>query len=246
MTKENVEINKSIYNLFVVQILSDITFKFKKNVLKRQVNIPWMRYREINFIIDLLTNIKPRLCLEWGAGASTMFFTKYISSDAKWFSIEHDEQWAAKVAEENCNPNISISFQAPNHESIPGMYTCGSYNEENDGTYTDFQDYIEYPGKYAPFDFILVDGRVRKQCVIKSSELLAEDGIVLLHDANRSYYHDAFKHYKQGALFADQRNSSGGIWIGTNSKKALTEFIDVDTYVNLWSFYDKFGKIIKV
>lgn len=242
----NNKIEKSIYSLFVSQLYDDVVFKFKRNVLKKQMNIPWMRYREIELIKDLILNLKPKASLEWGAGSGTEFFTNYISEDCKWISVEHNQEWAESVAERNKKPNVSIVFKGPNHESTPGIYYGLVDYRINDGTYEDFKDYIEYPSEHAPYDLILIDGRARTQCLRKSVDLLSKEGIVILHDANRVQYHEGFKHYQQGFLFTDQRESSGGIWIGTNSETPLPEILDVDTYSRLWKLYFNFGKLIKV
>ena len=117
----------------------------------------------------------------------------------------------------------------------------------NDGNLEDFKDYIQYPAERGVlYDFILIDGRARVDCLNKSKDMLSENGIVLLHDANRPQYHEAFKQYKNGILFSDQRTSSGGIWIGSDSEKPLSEFIDIETYSKLWDLYNKMGRIIKV
>ncbi|MEQ9266284.1 MAG: hypothetical protein RLN81_13730 [Balneolaceae bacterium] len=242
----NNKIEKSIYSLFVSQLYDDVVFKFKRNVLKKQMNIPWMRYREIELIKDLILNLKPKASLEWGAGSGTEFFTNYISEDCKWISVEHNQEWAESVSERNKKPNVSIVFKGPNHEPTPGIYYGLVDYRINDGTYEDFKDYIEYPSEHAPYDLILIDGRARTQCLTKSVDLLSKKGIVILHDANRVQYHEGFKHYQQGVLFTDQRESSGGIWIGTNSETPLSEVLDVDTYLRLWNLYFNFGKLIKV
>ena len=35
---------------------------------------PYMRYREIEVVEEILYNLQPTSCLEWGAGSSTLFF----------------------------------------------------------------------------------------------------------------------------------------------------------------------------
>ncbi|MEQ9310352.1 MAG: hypothetical protein RLN90_12935 [Balneolaceae bacterium] len=242
----NNKIKKSIYSLFISQLYDDVVFKFKRNVLKKQMSVPWMRYREIELIKDLILNINPNNVLEWGAGTGTEFFTNYIAKDSKWVSIEHNEEWAESVAKRNKKPNVSIQFKGPNSEPTPGIYYGLVDYTINDGTYEDFKDYIEYPAEHAPYDLILIDGRARTECLKKSVDLLSSDGVVVLHDANRAQYHEGFKDYKQGILFEDQRESSGGIWIGTNSEIPLSDILDLETYSKLWELYINFGKLIKV
>lgn len=244
--KNLVRINRSVYNLLLSQIFDDVRFKFSKKVLRKKIDVPWMRYREIDFITNLIKNIKPDSCLEWGAGLSTTFFTKYIPEHSKWLSVEHDEEWSKAVDSKINAPNISIVLKTANYEPEDGIYTSGTYTQDNDGTYRDFKNYIEFPEEQSPFDFILIDGRAREQCLIKAKDYLSEEGIVLLHDANRTYYHNAFKHYKFGEAFLDHRNDAGGIWIGKNGQRPLSDYIDVDTYSKLWKLYSAVGRFIKV
>ncbi len=205
-----------------------------------------MRHREIDLIADLLTNLRPASSLEWGAGNGTQYFTQHLPPQARWLSVEHDERWAAAVAEQIDNPNVTVVCRAPNSEPAPGIYTSGTYTAENDGTYEDFRDYIEYPSDHGPFDFVMVDGRARSHCVLKAAELLANDGLVLLHDANRTYYHESLRDFASHAFFLDHRSGAGGIWIGTNSRRPLSDFLDVDFYGRLWNRYARIGRVVNV
>ena len=242
-----VKINKSPHSTVLAQLFDDVVFKFKRNVLKKEMTVPWMRYREIAMIKDLLANLKPKNILEWGAGDGTLYFTHFIPENSKWLSVEHNKEWTESVVKKNNNSNVSIVFQGPNSEPFPDAYNGLVDYKINDGTYEDFRDYIEYPDQQnILYDFILIDGRARVDCLNKSKEMLNENGIVMLHDANRPQYHHAFKQYKNGFLFSDQRFASGGIWIGSNSEKPLSNFIDIETYSKVWDLYERIGKVIKV
>ena len=229
------------------QLFDDVAFKFKRNILKKEMDVPWMRYREIEMIEDLLKNIRPSNVLEWGAGSGTFYFTNHMPKDGKWLSVEHNKEWAASVAEKNDKSNVTIICKEPNNEPFPDAYYGLVDYKVNDGNYEDFKDYIEYPAEQKVlFDLILIDGRARVDCLNKSKELLSKNGVVMLHDANRPQYHQAFDQYKNGILFSDQRNSSGGIWIGSNGDKALSEYLDIETYSKVWKLYDNIGRVIKV
>jgi hypothetical protein len=58
---------------------------------------PWMKEREVDIIEEILSKLQPRNSLEWGAGYSTTYFTKFLQKDAKWTSIEHNKDWAHKI-----------------------------------------------------------------------------------------------------------------------------------------------------
>ena len=94
-------------------------------------------------------------------------------------------------------------------------------DDHNDGAYADLTDYVEYGGKLAPLDFILVDGRARVDCLAKAHEWIANDGIVVLHDAQRPHYQQALKPYASQVMFTHRGPGTKGLWVG--SKRELVE-----------------------
>ena len=74
-------------------------FQDYQAVLKRKHNSfkPHMKNREILILEELLRNLKPKNCLEWGSGYSTIYFPKFLIKDSKWLSIEHSAEWADRV-----------------------------------------------------------------------------------------------------------------------------------------------------
>ena len=97
-------------------------------------------------MVDVLRSLRPRRCLEWGAGASTLYFPGYLAADASWLAIEHDGAWAASTQHVSQHPNVVIAHVAPDRTPWNG-----------DGTAKDFAAYLAYPAQRGPFDFILVD-----------------------------------------------------------------------------------------
>jgi hypothetical protein len=59
------------------------------------------------------------------------------------------------------------------------------------------EGYTAPPGVEGPYDLIFVDGRRRRRCLRLAAHLLAPDGVVILHDAQREHYHEAFGLYAQ-------------------------------------------------
>lgn len=171
-----------------------------------QIN-PWMAHEEIKFIKDMLIRLRPEACLEWGAGYSTLYFPKFIPKKSTWLSIEHEPKWHAKIRSMNNRKNVKIFHVEPNH--FPWQ------DKHNDGTYADLKDYVEFPSKIGKFDFILVDGRARSACLYKAHELLNAKGIVVLHDAEREFYHEPLSQYKYQAFFSGYGNGKRKLWIGS-------------------------------
>lgn len=138
-------------------------------------------------------------CLEWGAGGSTIQFPQFIRRAQRefwWHTAEHSPEWRDKVQHEAqrlglFEVNIALLNANANAKEQP------------------MTEYIQFPlmiGKR--FDFVFVDGRKRRRCLITASKVLAPGGVVVLHDAEREYYHSAFEHYTSHERVGDK------LWIG--------------------------------
>jgi len=227
---------KHIITLLFKEYMDYLSVIFRR-ILRRDIKKPWMKYREIQVITEVLTNFKPKKCLEWGSGYSTLFFPQLLSNNFTWISIEHDKNWFEIISRLNRNKNVKI-FHVP-----PNKYPWS--DDYKDGSYDDLRDYIEFPTRFGKFDFILIDGRARRECLKKSYNILIKNGIVILHDANRVYYHDSFKFFKYTLLLKDYRTDAGGIWIGSKGLK-IENVLDVEKWSKYWKIINKFGKILRI
>ena len=198
-----------------------------------------MKIREIQIVDEILRNLQPEKSLEWGAGYSTIYFPKFLKKNAKWFSVEHDGNWMKKIAKMNRNANVEIFHVQP--DRFPWT------DDHRDGSSCDLKGYIEFPSRFGRFDFILIDGRARKGCIAKACDLLKDGGVVILHDANREYYHEAFGSYEHQVLFADYRallmkvmkNSfGGGVWIGGKGVSP-ENLLNMDKHRKSWKIYSQ-------
>ncbi len=210
---------------------------YRRKILSRIFNIevyaPRMRYEEVEIIENLLKCLKPKNILEWGSGYSTLHFPEFISKDAKWRTLEHAKEWFAKINAMNKNNNVSIFLVEPNQLPFSG-----------DGTYSDFKDYIDFSSNLPRADLIIIDGRARKDCLVKAHEILAENGVVVLHDAQRQYYHESFSIYKYQMMLSDYDFKDKMLWIGSKSLD-LNKIIDIRNFKQLWGIYRKLGAIEK-
>lgn len=224
----------SIGFLFLSCLLYEVMSLIAK-VIGCNVMMPLMRYKEIIIIKEILKKRKPRMCLEWGTGYSTLYFPKCLEEDFRWISIEHEKQWFKKIKQLIADGRISVYYVPPNQWPPTDPYA--------DGSLADFKDYVEFPERLnEKFDFILVDGRARKFCLIKAFELLRDDGIIVLHDANRQYYHAPFMLYDYQVLFQDSRRDEGGIWIGSK-RLILDSFISIDRHKLNWNLLKNLDKL---
>jgi len=225
----------------MIQIISHTYKEWWDRIIKwtthEEVTKPLMRYREIEIVEEILKNLQPKKCLELGAGYSTLSFPEFLGESAKWISIEHERHWFKKIKDMNRRSNVEIFHIPPNR--FPWT------DEHKDGDYSDLKDYVEFPSKFGEFDFILVDGRARNDCLIKAYELIKSDGVVVLHDANREYYHEPFKLYKHQILLKDYRKDPGGLWIGSKGREIM-DVLDVDKHLKYWRETCVFGKVLRI
>lgn len=141
--------------------------------------VPFMAEKEYYYIRDLINEKKYKTVLEWGAGASTIWFPQQCPQTI-WIAIESDP-----VYYEYLKPRV------PQNVRI-------FLNATHDG-------YLDIIEKY---DFILIDGLYRDECLKKAFDLLNEDGSIILHDSGRKAYHDWYKDYKHEIIF------EGEGWLG--------------------------------
>jgi len=160
--------------------------------------------------------------LEWGAGGSTLYFSKIVSS---YVSIEHDKSWYDKLTSQ-IDDNVEL-LHVPTHdekfddeldenafdilkgdESWYGTNGNKEIYEKDGKTHwttrgtIDWHCYLDYIRKplelsHRNYDVILVDGRARSMCAYIAKDLLKGDGYLLFHDFNnRGYYHGILKYYE--------------------------------------------------
>lgn len=203
-----------------------------KRIFRSRLTSPWMLYEEVEIIEELLRQVRPRQCLEWGAGYSTLYFPKAVSEVGTWHTVEHDKEWCSEVAAMNTSASTHIHHVAPNR--LPS-------DADDDGTYADFKDYVEYPSGLGKFEFILVDGRARKECLSKAHELVADNGVVVLHDAQRPYYHAPFSLYESRIMLEGYSSQDMKLWVGSKGLD-LDRLIDVPKLRDLWRTYRRLSK----
>jgi|CXWL01.1.fsa_nt_gi hypothetical protein len=156
---------------------------------------------------------RPLRILEWGSGGSTVHFTKFLREHSipyEWVSVEYNKGWAERVTAELAgDPHTRVVlFDSGNNDILQPE--------------SSMDEYVHYPKTLGQkFDFILVDGRKRRRCLLEARELVKPYGFVFLHDAQRAYYHSAFSAYPRGRFVA------GRLWMGlTTPPNPLTWFFD--------------------
>lgn len=218
---------------FRKQLFSDLSTRINRKMGSKK-KLPWMYKKEIDLLTEALNNLQPLKCLEWGSGFSTVYFPNLLNEKSTWLALEHNEEWYKIISDANEDPRVEVVHVGADQEP----YT----DDKNDGAYDDFKSYIEYPK--GTFDFIFIDGRARKDCVKKAFELIGDHGMVVLHDANRTHYHEHLPLFKEQILFDDHHKKYGGVWLGSKSKP-LSELFDVKLHKKVWDKHDTLAKIFK-
>lgn len=167
---------------------------------------PMMTKQEIRIMEDLLLYVQrdsfPLSVLEWGSGGSTVYFTKFLrdrSIPYQWYSIEYNKVWFKKVTE-------AIGGNGTN-DTLVQLFDVGNTKLKQRNTPMD--DYVGWASSLGiKFDLILVDGRKRRRCLLEAAKLLFPGGLVVLHDAQREYYHCSFSSFTYHKFLAHK------LWVG--------------------------------
>lgn len=148
-----------------------------------EISRPFMNTAEIDALCATLALFEtPIKALEWGSGNSTSFFSSKLPAGSTWSSFEHDSGWHQEV-------DARLSRLRTTAATVTLVLPDRPFDGLTDGDYATFRNYVLAPAKpEARFDFILVDGRARVACMAVGWSLLEQEGIMVLHDAQRREY----------------------------------------------------------
>jgi predicted O-methyltransferase YrrM len=217
------------------QLCRDVRAKVRRELLKR-LDVPWMKAKELDLILEILARLQPSRCLEWGAGLSTLYFPPRTPGLTRWLSIEHHRAWYEDLAARNTDPRVEVVHIPPDQ----GDYVT----TRNEGTLEDFRTYVGYPETLGErFDFILVDGRARRFCLQAAFRLVSDRGVVVLHDANRAAYLEELPPFAHAEHFTDWKRRGGGIWVGSTGRP-ISEVLDVPAHRRLWKGHHRVARAL--
>ena len=149
------------------------------------LDLPWWTFKVTKHLEEFL-NVRPETrVFEWGSGASTIWLAKRASTVV---TIEHDIDFA-DIVKRIIPGNVELKVVPPKPlEPAQEVVTSAKSGFGN----LDFQKYsreIEYYPE--TFDLIVIDGRVRQQCLMNALKKLAPGGLVLLDNVERKRYRKA-------------------------------------------------------
>jgi len=137
--------------------------------------------------------------LEWGSGNSTIYYSKFLSSvkrNFQWLAIESNRTWYERAIRQIRKNQLAERVQVRLYE-FPDPRQAWQENRIHEALSSkEVQKYIYSPkDDDLQFDVIIVDGRLRRRCLLASLDILAPQGIVFLHDAHRTQYQSALESY---------------------------------------------------
>jgi hypothetical protein len=220
----------------------------------------WMTVRDADILEEAFGAVarraggNPRF-LEWGSGLSTLYYTKVLRDHCDqflWVTMEHDRAffsdrvakylslWSdSKIVFVDSNDQLTTELADP--AQLRGVVAL----VYNGGTLTPFKpgflehrevnldEFVSGPAQLGmKFDAIFVDGRKRRRCLLEASQLVAEGGIVLLHDAERPYYQCAWSSYRYGQRIGDE------LWIAAQQPTDFREFVSDEALTGPGFAYD--------
>jgi len=230
MDRQQQHRGKSLLGLILSEQYRTWRIRHSRTNYRHQHLLPMMRVREMLILEELLGNLQPSECLEWGSGYSTLYYPKFATPGAHWTAIEHNAEWAERISNLNINPRVKLV-------SIPAQQFPWT-DANDDGAYDDLQDYVDYAGASNPYDFILVDGRARIECLNRAYEWITENGVVVLHDAMREYYHPPLKIFQHQRMFEIVGQASQGLWVGSKGEP-IERYLNVSRHKWLWSMHNR-------
>lgn len=149
------------------------------------LDLPWWTYRAIDTVTGFLAASGGRArVFEYGSGASTVWLARRAATVT---SIEHHPAWAAHVREMLAaqGHDNAVVHHVPARASTAPAVASGAPS----GTGLDFAEYVAaidaHPG---PYDLVVVDGRARGPALVGALQDVAEDGMAVLDDAQRTRY----------------------------------------------------------
>jgi predicted O-methyltransferase YrrM len=223
------------FGIALAQRLRDLRERVSQKVTGR-IQLPWMKVKELDVITEVLTRLAPRECLEWGAGYSTLWFPRLLPSLERWTTVEHNREWFGQIADRNTDERVTLVHIAPDH----GVYDT----VKHEGTAEDFRTYIAYPRTLGrQFDFIFIDGRARKECLREAYDLVADRGVVVVHDANRDSYVADLPPFAHRLRLTDTRRGRGGVLIASRGRP-IAEVCDAARQEQIWRAHDVIERVL--
>lgn len=223
----------------------------------------WMTARDADTLEAVFRAVARRVApappriLEWGCGLSTLHYTRSlyeVDDRFLWVTVEHDRRFFVErvapylnlwsrakllLVDNNDKLDVELSRDPPRNGVLALVYDGGKLTPFKPGCIgdraADLDAFVAGPSRLnMTFDAIFVDGRKRRRCLLEASRLVAEDGIVLLHDAQRPYYQCAWSAYHQGQRIGDE------LWVGAQQPTDFSDLVPEEALKGPGFAYDPY------
>lgn len=154
---------------------------------------------ELSQLFAAISAVQPRRMIEWGSGGTTLVIPGTFQSIERYVSVEHNEQWHARVGKVVDDPRVSCLFRPP-HASAPEPAMFEESGGKTRQEYVDWTErcenereilerYVEAPFEIEDeYDVALIDGRARRFCIERAWQGVRSGGLLLIHDSQRDDY----------------------------------------------------------
>lgn len=169
--------------------------QIKEKLLPIDARLPWITIVAKNYIEEYLSKKSKAdvKVFEYGSGGSSLFFLKYA---AEVHSVEHDEQWFELVKNTIADNKIEGWHGYFRKGEIISKEIVASLDAGEPKDYftkagdLEFRNYVTTIDEFADnyFDIVLVDGRSRPSCLSHSFSKVKKGGVLILDNAERTYY----------------------------------------------------------
>lgn len=188
-----------------------LSHKNQRPVRSDGVPVPWFTYGAIEFLHRTVHG--GMQVFEYGAGYSTLWWQRA----ARVHSIDHDPDWVAEIRPQ-LEPNVTLSLVERHMPPPPGADTVLAAFQQRphrtDWTYEpervvrrglEDDSFLAYAAKVRDsglaYDVIVIDGMARRLCTEFAVDCLAETGMIILDNSNRSDYDAAYDILHEAGFF---------------------------------------------
>ena len=186
--KELVKAKKNEFE--IVPLLKHLPTYIRQNRLKHdrlEMGIPWIQRDAFYYLDDF---IEPGFkVFEYGSGSSSHYFLK---KKADLVSVEHDVYWYEKVKlflEDKGFDQFFLKLIVPEEKNETASPPILSSRDTRflGSDYSKYASFVKsYPDEH--FDIILIDGRVRIECLKYAIGKLKKSGILIFDNSERKDY----------------------------------------------------------
>jgi hypothetical protein len=158
------------------------------------LGVPWWSYRAIDEVEQWMADREKIRAFEWGSGASTIWLADRVATVT---AVEHHAgfaEWVRElVADRQTDGEVDLHVVTPVEEATP---TVPSRKEGHERL--DFADYVAAIDRLGgDYDLISIDGRARGACLDRAVSHLAEGGIIVFDNTDRSRYRLAIDDHQE-------------------------------------------------